>query len=168
MSQPVAVRVAAVCLMVGLALVRFGLTAHGAVAAFVSGVLVVLAAIDIERRILPNRIVLPATAIVLVVQVTAFPERAAEWVIASAGAAVFLFAVRALNPAGLGLGDVKLALLLGAALGAAVVPALAIGALAAGFVGVVLIARYGSTALKTSLPFGPFLAAGALITLFIA
>ena len=45
---------------------RFGLTADAVVAAFFCAVLVVISAIDLERRIIPNRIVLPATAIVLV------------------------------------------------------------------------------------------------------
>ena len=158
---------ATACLAAGLALVRFGITAHGALAAFVAGVLVVLAGIDIERRILPNRIVLPSAAVVLVAQIVVSPERTAEWLLAALGASAFFFAAHAVYPAGLGFGDVKLAFLLGAALGAAVIRALVIGSLLAALVGAILIAREGSDARKKSLPFGPFLALGALVMLFI-
>src|SRR4051795_4392949 len=61
------------------AFLRFGLTGEAVVAACFAGVLVVLAAIDIERRIVPNRIVLPAVALVLAGNFLVFPDRRLEF-----------------------------------------------------------------------------------------
>jgi leader peptidase (prepilin peptidase)/N-methyltransferase len=64
------------------------------------------------------------------------------------------------------MGDVKLALLMGAALGRTVPVALMIGMLAALVPGIYLLARHGSAARKMALPFGPFLALGSVVALF--
>ncbi|MBA3716889.1 MAG: prepilin peptidase [Actinobacteria bacterium] len=141
--------------------------AHAAVLAFFAAVLVVLSAIDLRTRRLPNRIVLPAAALVLAAQIAIAPDRALEWTLGAAGAFAFLLAAALVNPAGLGMGDVKLALLLGAALGWAVAPALFIGLAAASVAGVVLIVRGGWAARKTALPLGPFLAFGGIAALFL-
>ncbi len=141
--------------------------AHAAVLAFFAAVLVVLSAIDLRTRKLPNRIVLPAAALVLAAQIAIAPDRALEWTLGAAGAFAFLLAAALVNPAGLGMGDVKLALLLGAALGWAVAPALFIGLAAASVAGVVLIVRGGWAARKTALPLGPFLAFGGIAALFL-
>jgi leader peptidase (prepilin peptidase)/N-methyltransferase len=141
--------------------------AQDLVLAFFAAVLVVLALIDLRTRRLPNRIVLPATALVLTAQIALAPDRALEWTLASAGAFTFLLVAALINPAGMGMGDVKLALLLGAALGWAVAPALFIGLSAAALAGVVLIVRGGWAARKTAIPLGPFLAAGGIAALFI-
>lgn len=151
-----------------LAIARFGPGGEGLLAAFFVCVLVVISVIDIERRIIPNRIVLPATVFVLLAQIALAPDRAPEWAAASIGAALFLFLPLLVYPAGMGLGDVKLALLLGAGLGQAIIPAFALAFTAAALVGVVLIARGGVAARKTTMPFGPFLSAGAIVALFFA
>jgi leader peptidase (prepilin peptidase)/N-methyltransferase len=143
---------------------RFGLTADALVAAFFCAVLVVISAIDIERRIVPNRIVLPATVVVLVAQTLLHPSP--EWAIAALAAAVFLFIPALVYPAGLGMGDVKLALLLGAMLGSDVAVALMVGLLAAFVPALVLLAVKGRAARKLALPFAPFLAFGAVVALF--
>jgi leader peptidase (prepilin peptidase)/N-methyltransferase len=148
-------------------LVRFGLTARGLIEAFVVAVLVWLSAIDIERHVLPNVIVLPAAALVLVAQIVAFPDQTVEWVVSAAGAAGLLLVFVLIYPAGMGMGDVKLALLLGAALGRLVVVALLLGFIAAAIAGLVLIARRGIGARKQGIPLGPFLALGATLTLFL-
>ena len=150
------------------ALVQFGLGARGAVAAFFVSVLAVLSRIDLERHLLPNRIVLPAAAVVLAAQVAFFPDRALEWVVASLGAALALFLPLLVYPSGMGMGDVKLALLLGAALGQAVVSALVLGFMLVLPVALFLLIRGGAGARKTAIPFGPFLAAGAIVTLFLS
>ncbi len=67
----------------------------------------------------------------------------------------------------MGLGDAKLALLLGAVLGASVIPALFIAFLAGSLLGAVLMARFGMRARKYQIPFGPYLALGAIIALFV-
>jgi leader peptidase (prepilin peptidase)/N-methyltransferase len=143
---------------------RFGFTADALLAAFFCAVLVVISAIDIERRIVPNRIVLPATAVVLVAQTLLHPS--IEWVLASFLAALFLFLPALVYPAGLGMGDVKLALLLGAMLGTEVVVALLVGLLAAFVPAIVLLAVKGREARKVALPFAPFLALGGVVALF--
>ena len=155
----------AATLLAIVAVTRAGFGARGTIDAFVCVVLVVLSAIDIDRRLLPNRIVLPSAAVVLVAQIAFFPAEWRAWTAASIGAATFFGVAYLVYPAGLGLGDVKLALLLGAALGTGILTALTIGSLAAGLFGAALIARRGGAARKTALPFGPFLAFGALVVL---
>jgi leader peptidase (prepilin peptidase) / N-methyltransferase len=144
---------------------RYGFNAQGVMYAFLAVVLVLISAIDIERRIIPNRIVLPAIAIVLGMQLIFYPEHALEWVLAAVGAGLFFLLPLLVYPSGLGLGDVKLAVLLGAALGLDVMGALLIGLLAGAVVAGVILFRGGSSARKTAIPFGPFLAFGALFTL---
>ena len=130
--------------------------------AFFAAVLVVIAVIDARTRRIPNRIVLPAALVVLVAHIAIAPDRAWEWAVAALGAFLFLLAAHLVYPAGLGMGDVKLALLLGAALGWAVGPALMLGLLAAGVAGIALMVRGGWSARKRTLPLGPFLAAGGI------
>ena len=93
------------------------------IAALTGAALVVLSAIDIHRRIIPNRIVLPAAALVLVVHVAMAPAQTAEWVLAPLTAAVVLAIPTVLGRDWIGMGDAKLALLLGAALGWGVIVA---------------------------------------------
>ena len=107
-------------LLVAACFFRFGLTGEALVAAFFCAALVVLSAIDVERRILPDLIVLPSSAIVLAANIALYPEPPVEWVAASLGASLFLFLALLAYPRGMGMGDVKLALLLGAGLGKAV------------------------------------------------
>jgi len=142
----------------------FGLTAEAAIAAFFCMVLVAVSAIDLEHRIIPNRIVLPATGVVLVAN--SARDLSPEWAIAAVAASGFLLAAALAYPAGMGMGDVKLALLMGAALGKTVSVALMAGMLAAMIPGLVLIVRHGAKARKMGIPFGPFLALGSVVALF--
>src|SRR5207253_3347625 len=112
----------------------------------------------------PNRVVLPAAAVVLALQLSWHPS--VEWPAAGYGAALFLFLAALAYPAGMGMGDVKLALLLGFATGKAVPVALMVGMLAALVPSVILLARHGAAARKMAIPFGPFLALGGLVALF--
>lgn len=155
---------------VGLALLcfaRFGLTGRTLIGGFFVCVLVVLSAIDLAERRLPNRIVLPATAVVLSAQLIVYPERALEWVLAACGAACFVALPMLVNPSGMGMGDVKLALLLGAGLGASVAPAILLGVLAAGLFSLFLVVRSGFEARKRFVAFGPFLSFGAIVAFFL-
>lgn len=138
-----------------------------AVAAAGIAVLVVLAAIDLRRRVVPNAIVLPATVAVLAAQCAVSPDRAVEWLAATFGTFALLLAVHLVHPPGLGMGDVKLGALLGALLGTRTPAALLVGALVLAAAGIVLVALRGSAARKTALPFAPFLAAGALAALLL-
>jgi leader peptidase (prepilin peptidase) / N-methyltransferase len=101
---------------------------------------------------------------VLVAQTTLQPSP--EWALGALGAAGFLFVAALAYPAGMGLGDVKLALLLGAMLGRTVSVGLMVGMVAALVPSVVLLARHGAAARKMAIPFAPFLAFGALVALF--
>jgi leader peptidase (prepilin peptidase)/N-methyltransferase len=151
-------------LLVAGSVFAFGLTAKAAVAAFFCAVLVALSRIDVEHRIIPNRIVLPAAVIVLVANtaLTLSPQ----WALGALGASGFLLAAALVYPAGMGMGDVKLALLMGAALGKSVSVALMLGMLAAMVPGIVLLAKHGKAARKMGIPFGPFLALGSVVALF--
>jgi leader peptidase (prepilin peptidase) / N-methyltransferase len=153
--------------LVGLAFVRFGASGRFLVAAFVVAVLCVLSAIDLAEHRLPNRIVLPSAAAVLAAQIALSPDRALEWTLAAVGAALVLLVPRLFYPAGLGMGDVKLALLLGAALGSAVVTALFVGVVAAAAYALLLLARDGAGARRQAFPLGPFLAFGAIVELLL-
>jgi leader peptidase (prepilin peptidase)/N-methyltransferase len=156
----------ATALLVAGCFLRFGFSGRAFVAAYFCAVLVVLSAIDAERRILPDVIVLPSWALVLGAQIALEPGRTVEWVAASLGASLFLFLALVAYPKGMGLGDVKLALLLGAALGASVAVGMTVGMLSALVYSTVLFVRHGMKARKMAIPFGPFLAFGAIVALF--
>jgi len=151
-------------LLVAGCVLAFGLTAKALIAASFCAVLVAVSAIDLEHRIIPNRIVIPATVVVLVANT--LRDVSPEWALAALGASGFLLAAALVYPAGMGMGDVKLALLMGAALGKPVSVALMVGMLAAMIPGLVLIARHGTKARKMGIPFGPFLALGSVVALF--
>ena len=142
----------------------FGLTLDAALAFGFCAVLVTLSAIDLRHRIVPNRIVLPAAAIVLVAHTALDPSL--EWVLGALGASGFLFVAALAYPKGLGMGDVKLALLLGAMLGASVGVALFLGFVSSLVPAIVLFARHGRAARKMAIPLVPFLSLGALVALF--
>jgi len=143
---------------------KFGLSWDAAIASFFCAVLVVLSAIDIDRRIVPNKIVLPAAVLVLVAQTIVHPS--VEWLAAGLGASLFLFLAALAYPRGMGMGDVKLALLLGFAVGWTVPVALFAGMLAALVPSALLFARHGPAARKMAIPFAPFLALGGVLALF--
>lgn len=154
-------------LLVAACFLAFGPTPEAFVASFFCATLVVLSAIDIERHILPDKIVLPAAGAVLAAQLVIHPEQWLEWILAPLGASLFLFAALLAYPKGMGMGDVKLCLLLGAMLGKLVLVALMIGMVSALVPAVWLLARHGTAARKMAIPFGPFLAFGAIVALFV-
>jgi len=143
----------------------FGVSLHALAAAIFCAALVAISATDIERRIVPNRIVLPATLVVLVLMLAWRPS--VEWPAAGFGAALFLFLAALAYPRGMGMGDVKLALLLGVAVGRAVPVALMVGMLSALVPSALLFARHGAAARKMAIPFAPFLAFGGIVALFV-
>jgi len=151
--------------LVAACFVVFGLSGEAVVSAFFCAVLVAITATDITHRIVPNRIVLPAAAVVLIAQTALFPSP--EWTLGAVGAAGFLLVAAIAYPAGMGMGDVKLALLLGAMLGRLVGVGLMLGMFAALVPSAVLFARHGAAARKMGIPFAPFLAFGAVVALFV-
>jgi leader peptidase (prepilin peptidase) / N-methyltransferase len=154
----------ATALLVAGSVLAFGLTARAAIAAFFCATLVAVSVTDLEHRLIPNRIVVPAAAVVLVAQTAIDPSP--QWAIAAAGASGFLLLAALAYPAGMGMGDVKLALLLGAALGRTVPVAMMLAMVAALVPSLWLLARHGSAARKMGIPFGPFLALGGITALF--
>jgi leader peptidase (prepilin peptidase)/N-methyltransferase len=158
-----AVELASALLVAGCVL-KFGVSFHAAIAAFFCCVLVAISAVDVAHRIVPDRIVLPATVLVLAAQTLREPNL--QWPLAALGASLFLFLAVLAYPAGMGMGDVKLALLMGAALGKLVTVAMMLGMLAALLPGIYLLARHGQAARKMAIPFAPFLALGSILALF--
>jgi len=154
----------ATAVLVAACVAKFGLSLHTLAAAIFCVALVAISAIDIERRIVPNRIVLPATVVVLALMLAWKPS--VEWPAAGFGAALFLFLAALAYPSGMGMGDVKLALLLGVAVGRSVPVAVFVGMLAALVPSAVLFARHGAAARKMGIPFAPFLGLGGIVALF--
>jgi prepilin signal peptidase PulO-like enzyme (type II secretory pathway) len=166
LAHPVPVALLAVALA-ALAFSAYPVGADAAIAAFMAAVLVVLAATDLERRIIPNRVVLPAAAIVLLARVSFVPNRSVEFFLAAVGAGAAFLASNLLSSSSIGMGDVKLVLLLGAGLGLGVVGAVIVAFLSVFPVAVGTLLRGGLAARKATLPFGPFLALGGLVILIL-
>jgi leader peptidase (prepilin peptidase)/N-methyltransferase len=137
-------------------------SAEGLVGVFFVAVLASLAVKDLEERRIPNVIVLPATAVVLLAVAVLRPHHFVEAIVAAAAAAAFLLLPSIFMRGAVGMGDAKLAALLGAALGWGVALALLLGCLAASVAGAFLLFRHGSAARKTAVPFAPFLVLGAV------
>ena len=150
--------------LTALSFVSYGFEPKALVVAFAACALAVLSFIDVEHRLLPNRIVLPAFGIVLVAQLAIEPDRAVEWLVAGPAAAAFLAAPLVVRRDAMGLGDVKLALLLGAAVGWKVFLAIVLGCFAMLPFAAAMLVRSGSIKGAT-LPFGPFLAFGTVLIL---
>ncbi len=130
-----------------------------------AAVLIALAAIDLDHHLIPNKIVYPAAVwgvvSALLIRTSHFPALAA-W---GAGALLLLLLAALAYPGGMGMGDVKLAGVMGLYLGSSVAPALLAAFLGGSLVGVAMIARHGSEARKMGVPFGPFLAFGGVLAL---
>lgn len=136
---------------------------------FVS-VMILISQVDLETMIIPDVVILPAALIGLPLMIALGDGPWWEWPLAGLAAAGALWLIgeayyRLRHVEGLGFGDVKLALCMGVYLGAAVVPAVFIGFISGALIGVAVIGVRKAGA-KTAVPFGPFLAAGAVIALF--
>lgn len=144
-----------------------GPTPEAVLAAGFCAVLLALSVIDAQHRVVPNRIVLPVTAVALVAHTAIDPTLA--WTAWSLAAAGVLFLVVLAYPEGLGLGDVKLALLLGAVLGASVTVALMLGLIAALVPAAILVSRHGkaASARKIEAALVSCLALGGVVALFV-
>ena len=131
-------------------------------------IVVPAALIDLEHRIIPNRITALGVVLALVLGTALDPAGEPGRLIAGAAAGGFLLLAALAYPGGMGMGDVKLAAVMGLFLGSAVAPAILIALLSGVLVGAVVIARKGARAgRKTAIPFGPFLALGALVAVFV-
>ena len=154
-------------LCVGAVLVHH--TAAGMALSLLVVVLVVPAAlIDLEYKIIPNQLTAIGAVLAVLLGVALDPSGEPARLIAGAAAGGFLLAAALAYPAGMGMGDVKLAGVLGLALGAAVAPAILVALLAGVLFGTSVMARRGvRDGRKSAVPFGPFLAFGALFAVFL-
>ena len=166
LKRPVPLAIAAVA-VAALTFACYPAGPRAVVAAFFAAVLVVLSATDLERRVIPNLIVVPATVIVLLAHIAIAPGRTVELIVAPLAAALFLFLPNLVNNSAMGMGDVKLALLLGVGLGWGVFGALLVGLLAMVPFAIVMLVRRGRSARSAALPLGPFLALGGLVILIV-
>jgi leader peptidase (prepilin peptidase) / N-methyltransferase len=144
---------------------------HSASALALSLTLIVLvvpaALIDLEHRIIPNSLTALGAAVALVLGLMLDPSGEPQRLIAGAAAGGLLLTAALAYPGGMGMGDVKLAGVMGLFLGRAVAPAIVVALLAGVLVGAVIVARKGTQAgRKTAVPFGPFLALGAVVATF--
>ena len=163
-SRRVAYVTGATALLGGACGLAFGFGLEAAIACLFCWTLVVVTRTDLEHQLIPNRIVVPGALVVLAARTLDDPG--AGWAIAALGAGLVLLALALVYPGGMGMGDVKLAFLLGAGLGLAVVVALLVGFVAAFVPALTLLIRHGPAARKRTIPLGPFLALGGVIALF--
>jgi leader peptidase (prepilin peptidase)/N-methyltransferase len=130
--------------------------------------LVPMALIDLEHRIIPNKLTAPAAIIAIALGTALDPGGEVERLIAGAGAGGFFLLAALAAPGGMGMGDVKLAGVLGLFLGAAVAPALLVALVSGVLISVVIVARKGvAGGRKTAIPFGPFLALGGFVAMLV-
>ena len=146
---------------------HYGLTGHALVGAVFCPALVLLAAIDLKHRLLPNTVILPATLAIGLIVAASSPRDFVAHLLAGLALGGFFFAIAAIFPGSLGMGDAKLGFLLGLALGSKT-----LGATLIAFAGLLLAALYvlatrGVSARKDALPFGPFLALGGILAFFL-
>jgi leader peptidase (prepilin peptidase)/N-methyltransferase len=127
--------------------------------------LVIVTLTDLQRRVIPNVVLLPGSLVAVAIVATTAAGGLGTRAIAAVAAGGFLFLMAFACPRGMGMGDVKLAAVMGLYLGRAVGPALLIGFAGGSLLGLVMIARHGSAARKQAVPFGPFLALGGVVAL---
>ena len=132
-----------------------------------AALLIAVAGIDLDHRIIPNRLLLPAAVWGVASTAAIRPGALPELLIAGSAAFLALLVAVLAYPAGMGMGDVKLAGVMGLFLGAAIVPALLIAFLAGSVAGLATLAREGPAARRKAVPFAPFLAAGGLAGLIV-
>jgi leader peptidase (prepilin peptidase)/N-methyltransferase len=131
-------------------------------------ILVPIAFIDLDHRIIPNKLTLLGAGLALGLTAAFAADDLVEHLIAGAAAFLFLFAAVLAYPAGMGMGDVKLAGVMGLFLGRSVGPAMLVALVSGTLVGAAIIARKGAAeGRKTAVPFGPFLALGSLVGLYV-
>jgi leader peptidase (prepilin peptidase)/N-methyltransferase len=159
---------AAFILLAGIAFVRSGFTMDSTFKVFVIGILVVLSQRDFRTRLIPNRIVLPAWGVALAANLGLHPGHWRILLVASGGAALFFLCLALASPGGMGMGDVKLAGFLGAALGAQIIPGVLLAMLGSLVFATAILCREGWAGRNRTFAYGPFLAAGAIAVLLAA
>jgi leader peptidase (prepilin peptidase) / N-methyltransferase len=131
-----------------------------------AAMLIAVAEIDLEHRIVPNKIVVPMAIYGVAASAVVRTDMLPELLIAGAAAFTFLLVAALIHPAGMGMGDVKLAGVMGLYLGASIAPAMLVAFLTGSVVGIAVMLRHGAGGRKRGVPFAPFLAFGAMVALF--
>lgn len=168
-ASPISVRYPLVELTTGVLLAAVAAVHLGDTTELVLGMVLVaflvpMALIDLDHRIIPNRLTAPAAVVAIVLGTALDPSGEPERLIAGVAAAGFLLVAALIKPGGMGMGDVKLAGVLGLFLGAPVAVALMVGLVTGTVAGAVIMARVGVAAgRKAAVPFGPFLAVGGVV-----
>ena len=144
---------------------KIGFQPRLAPALLLTALIVPASAIDLNHRIIPNAINFPGAFVVFAVASVAQPGRILEFVLGGLGCFLFLGVAWAISPKGMGLGDVKMALMIGLGTGRYAFVAMFAGFLASTALAVYVLASRGSEGRKTTFPFGPFLAFGTVIAL---
>ena len=147
--------------------VHFGFTGHALLGAIFCPTLILLAAIDMQHRLLPNMIVLPASLAVGLIVAASAPGDFVPHLLAGLALGGFFFAFAAFLPGSLGMGDAKLGFLLGLALGVKTLGATMIAFAALLVAALFVLAARGVSARKDAIPFGPFLALGGIVAFFL-
>jgi leader peptidase (prepilin peptidase)/N-methyltransferase len=129
--------------------------------------LVPIAVIDFDLKVIPNKLTAPAAVLAVALGAVLEPSYLPEQLAAGAGALAFFLLPALIHKKGMGMGDVKLVGVLGLYLGRDVAPAIMIGLVLGVIVGAAIVAIKGvSEGRRTKVPFGPFLAMGALVAFF--
>jgi leader peptidase (prepilin peptidase) / N-methyltransferase len=149
-----------------LAFWRFGQDWRLLVAWAFIAAMVAVAFIDYDHMIIPNKIVLPGAVMGLVASMALDPQRWWVYIAGSLGAGTFMFALALIWPGGMGPGDIKMALFMGAVLGAYVMVALFAAFLLGSLVGVFMLVVQKRSR-KEKIPFGPYLAMGAILAALV-
>jgi len=149
----------------GAAGLRFGATRELIPALVLAFALVGISSIDLRYRIIPDRITLPLAVAGLVLAAVLRPSDLPELLLSAFGAGLFLLVAALLSPSGMGIGDVKLAFVLGLYVGSSVVIAIIIGLVGPVVPMILLLPRYGTRVRKLHLALGPFLALGGMVAL---
>jgi leader peptidase (prepilin peptidase) / N-methyltransferase len=126
--------------------------------------LIVVAGIDLEHKIVPNKVLLPLACWGVAAGFAIRPDAMPTLLIAGAGAFTALLVTALVYPAGMGMGDVKLAGVIGLYIGVSVIPALAVAFLCGSVVGVAILVR-ARGGRGHGVPFAPFMALGGLVGL---
>ncbi|HZJ03443.1 MAG TPA: prepilin peptidase [Thermoleophilia bacterium] len=165
-GQPISRRYPAVEVLTGLlflgAYLVYGATLNTLIIMAFFAALVAITFIDIDCFRIPDKIVLPGTLIALAASIALTPGRWWEYLVAALGGSLFLLLLGLLWSGGMGMGDVKMALMMGAMLGASTIVALFVAFLVGGVGGALLI-LLGVKSRKDRIPFGPYLALGSVV-----
>lgn len=159
---------AATALLCGLVVLAKGFDEDAILPLVFALLMVPVTLIDLDHRIIPNKLMIIGAVVAPALVLWLEPDAIVEHLIAGVAAGGFFLVAVIAYPRGMGVGDIKLAAVLGLFLGRAVGPAIFIALISGTLVGALIMARKGvAEGRKTAVPFGPFLALGGVVALFV-